>query len=401
MGFELLLAMSIAYYMTRNTVQDMAYAIRGEDPPSYRRERERWERRQAKRAEGDAPTKRLFANAWADACAAGDERRARMVERASERRRRKWADADADAAEVEAREINDRIDTHPEQVFQCGGCRQKITQSEVAGYALSGDPLCRTCRTSDAAHSSPDDTRRRCHTCRNLFAPADLVKASCETCPGDERHPVEACRGCVESTRRHQERADQAWDVGDKATPDPAAEPTSRHCPHCVAQVHYTDGFAEPFTVVHEPHCPRHPDRQRTPDAPAPASAVGDDDSKAPIAPVTDLAEWRSKGATPPITKEDIVSGETTNLAAALDYTQGMADQCSAGAASTETSIATLQNAKVSGPVLGHLATAQDLLTQAMAAFNAANSELKDDVVVKDAYQARQGAGDKEFATQE
>lgn len=359
----LIIAMWIAGRFTKNVYQDSVYKARGEDPPSFRREQERWEHRQAKRAAGDGPGRKMFGNAWADACAAADERRARISDKAAKRRQAKWAERDVDAAEVEAREINERVQAGTEPVFTCGGCQSRIPQSEVAGYALSGDALCRTCRTSRAASPDPDDTRQRCHGCGSLFDPTDLVKASCYTCPGDEGHPVDACHGCVEATRRQQERADQAWEADDEAPAHQTAQ--EEHRPHTVK---------DPLPVPE-------PDE--------------------PIAPVTDLAAWRAKGATPPITKEDIVSGETTNLSAALQYAQDMADQCGAGAASTETSIATMRNGGVTGTVLDHFTQAQEHLSLAMAAFNAGHSELQADIAVKDAYQARQGAGDKEFATLE
>ena len=54
--------------LTRNTVQDLAWKARGEDPPSYRREQERLARRSARRPITERREARNFwANAWHDA----------------------------------------------------------------------------------------------------------------------------------------------------------------------------------------------------------------------------------------------------------------------------------------------------------------------------------------------
>lgn len=365
----LIIAMWIAGRFTKNVAQDMAWKARGEDPPSFRREQER----RQKRAAGDGPGRKLIGNAWADACAAADDRRERLARRAAERRKTKWADADTDTAEAKAREINERLDKGaPETVHTCRGCQARIPQSEVAGYTLSGDPLCRSCRTSPAkpqqtpapVPSSGQDLPRRCHGCGRLTEAANLRLAACHSCPGDEGADVDACIGCVQATREH-------WDTVDREAED----------------VHIHD-----LRTTDEPPAPAGFGWQATNEF--------DWDAK-PGATVTDLTEWRSKGATPPITKEDLVSGETTNLSAALQYAQEMADQCGAGAASTETSIATMRSGGVTGAVLDHFTQAQEYLSLAMASFNAGHSELQEDVSVKDAYQARQGAGDKEFVTQD
>lgn len=380
----LVISLYIAGKFTSNVTQDVAYTIRGEEPPSFQRERRRWEHRRAK---GDGPARKLIANAWADACAAADERRARLAQRAADRRRAKWAQQDLDAAEEEARKINERVEQgETEQVFICGGCKTRIRQSDVAGYALSGDPLCRDCRTGT-------------NTAANKGVHDD----------SDTHRPSSAASE-------------------DRPAPEPPL------CPHCVAQKDYlADGVSlGTFAIVHEPHCPRHPDnlKPNTPDTPD----GGDDDEQSEdtakpesdtdtasaepsegttpeetaseegeegTATVTDINAWRAKGSTPPITREDLMSGEVTNLSAALTWTQSMADQSAGAFNSIETSLGTLQAAKVTGPVIGHLQRAMDLAAQLKAAFEAAHAELVADLAVKDAYQARQGAGDKQFVTQE
>lgn len=156
----------------------------------------------------------------------------------------------------------------------------------------------------------------------------------------------------------------------------------------------------QPTVPPATPH-PRSPDSPDTTEAPRPAPA-GD---PAP-AEVIDIATWRRPGAIPKPIKEDdmtttATSGETTNLAAALNYTTEMANQCAMGAASVETSIATLRAGGVTGPVLADLMAAQELLSQAMSKFTSANAHLTQQLVVKEAYQATPDAGEKQFVVQD
>lgn len=366
----LIIAMWIAGRFTKNVYQDSVYKVRGEDPPSFRREQER----RARRASGDGPGRRLLGNAWADACAAADERRARLAARATERRHAKWVDGDADAVEAEAREMNERVSAVPETVYVCGGCGTSLPLSDVAGYALSGDPLCRDCRTGQPAGSTPEPGPAPEPTRRNSRpAPYSvLVEGRCTindspvTCPD-----CGAATGLRFLARKDDQSATARCPRGHEWD-EPRATGTF------VADLYRTTQAA--------------PDDDTTP---VQTAADG------PGGTVTHLNQWRRKGTPPPITKEDLVSGETTNLSAALQYTQEMADQCGAGAASCETSIATLQNADVSGDVIAQLTQAQEALNQAMAAFSAAHADLTGQLSVKDAYMANQGAGDKQFVTQD
>lgn len=105
----LLFSLWIAGYFTRNVYEDAVFKARGEDPPSYRRQQQRWERQQQRRDRGPGPARKVFANVWADAWAQADERRSRRVEKAAQARRSKDAEKDMAAAEDEAYEVNDRL----------------------------------------------------------------------------------------------------------------------------------------------------------------------------------------------------------------------------------------------------------------------------------------------------
>lgn len=388
----LIIAMWIAGRLTKNVSQDLAWKARGEDPPSFRREMARWEAKQARAANrtSDGPGRRFWANAWADAVASADERRARVTEKAKERRRQKWTDADRDAAEAEARDINDRVPapTPEVQTWPCGGgCGRTLTHDDVAGYALTGDRLCRNCRTTPKNHATTtgDDAYWWCAGCGDLMGsggPDGYARGAthCRRCRPASAERVLQCAECGEDIRERDAtsiRVDGAL--------------LNVH-PHCRVKRADRSEFPE------APECPPNAYDQGTE---KPTSTIPEPAAEPRVRPVTDINEWRAKGSTPPITKEDIVSGETTNLSAALQYAQDMSTQCGAGAASTETSIATMRAGGVEGPVLGHFTQAQEFLTQAMAAFDAGHAELQADMAVKDAYQARSGAGDKQFVSQD
>lgn len=90
---------------------------------------------------------------------------------------------------------------------------------------------------------------------------------------------------------------------------------------------------------------------------------------------------------------------EITGLSAALAYTAAMANGAAAGAASVEMSLTGLRSGEVGGQTLTHLRQAQEALSQAEAAFQAANADLQTHLSVKDAYGATPDAGSKQFVT--
>jgi hypothetical protein len=161
----LILAMWIAGKLTKNVYQDSVFKARGEDPPSFRREQERWRARQARSAgrSGDTPGRQFWANAWADAVASADERRARAAEKAAERRRAKWTEADRAKAEDEAHAINQRLIDEPpakeapapapapappraprEWTVRCAGCDRDVRSADTRTVEV-GDIEVRLC----------------------------------------------------------------------------------------------------------------------------------------------------------------------------------------------------------------------------------------------------------------
>jgi hypothetical protein len=186
----LIIAMWIAGRLTKNVYQDSVFKARGEDPPSFRREQERWRAKQARAGtrSADTPARRFWANAWQDAVESADERRARAAEKARERRRAKWTDADRAKAEDDAHAINERLideppgheppgqeapkpdridDTPPaspdrgERMVQCADCGNDVRATDtswinVDGATLPVCPPCRLKRAEPAKQEFPD-----------------------------------------------------------------------------------------------------------------------------------------------------------------------------------------------------------------------------------------------------
>lgn len=173
--------------------------------------------------------------------------------------------------------------------------------------------------------------------------------------------------------------------------------------------------------VVHAP---------AVPDAPPPAAPAEPAPGTAPPAGAVDLDAISSNGHTPvgggaavagpesreptPATDPTItegsttamstsngaaVSGETISLPAAISYVEAMAERTREGVTSTEQSIGHLQAGKVEGQPLTDLSSAQEALSTAAAAFEAAASALREQLAVREAYEAAPHAGDKEFVT--
>ncbi|REF00339.1 hypothetical protein DFJ69_5871 [Thermomonospora umbrina] len=325
------MSLLIAYFLVRNTTQDLVFRATGKMPPSYRRSearRQAREERAARRREkGDGPLKRFFAGELEQAVAdAGEKReRARAKKRAARREAWELEDAEEAARRENRARPTPQVEPPPAPtgnssgddgvIIPCGDCGAGMDPADVAGYTPTADPLCRACRTRPTA-------------------------------PPPVPQPSPASR------------------------PAPSPDPQHAAAPNVPAPV------GDPDTTRPEP---------------------------APAAVVIDISKWRPRAAMPePIKEADVsVSGETPNLSAALAYTNTMASECMQGAASVETSIASLQAGGVSGPALSALAQAQEALTQAMTAFNAANAALTRHVSVSDAYAANHDAGDKQFVTQD
>lgn len=345
MGFELIFCLTVAYFLTRNTVQDLAWKARGEDPPSYRREQARWQARKERkdRQVGDSPTQQLFRNAWADAVAAADERRARTAEKAAAKRHAKWAEKDRDAAEDEARRLNDDIDP-PVEPKPCGDCKAPLTPDQVAGYTDAADPLCGQCRT-----------RERCHFCGKspeVLWPIGVNGRQVKACPSP----------CWENeANRH------------KRPPTPDEPPTD----------------AEPGT---------RPDSDRSPetaeDDPAP-----EEPDDAPSAEVIQFADWqRSDGAAANTTEETPMS-EVAGLRSAIAFAAGSAASARQAVTQTEAAVSALMSGGTSGPALSGLQQAMENLTTTASSFDVAAAELRNHLQVAEAYEANQGAGNREFVT--
>lgn len=151
----LLLAMWIAGYFTKNIYQDAVFRARGEDPPSFRREQARRERRAHRDgAVHDGPGRQFWRNAWGDAIALADERRARVASKAADKRRAKWAEQDLANAEDEAHKVNDRLNATdgpdiiepPAVTGQCHFCRREFPPEHLWPARDDDDATVASCR---------------------------------------------------------------------------------------------------------------------------------------------------------------------------------------------------------------------------------------------------------------
>ena len=352
----LLFSLWIAGYFTKNVYQDAVFRARGEDPPSFRREQARWERRQARAAQRgeDGPGRQFWRNVWADAIASADERRERTAAKAAKRRHAKWADKDIADAEDEAHKLNDDLDgpTHipdpTEPTHQCTWCGNTMADDEAREVVLHGLPMtvCLGCYEghhaaklrSRAPEVDSETPGGRCHFCGGEF-PAGTLWAD-----RDGALPVDACADCW--NRRHGDTGPETDDS--LSQPD---QPTS----------------ADP--------------------------AQGD-------AEIIQFADWQRPAASD-TEKEPDMSAEITGLRSAIAYAEGSATAAERAATQDEMAIAGLQAGGTTGAAITSLEASMEGHTQNAAHYRAAAAELIQQLQVAEAYEANQGAGTREFVTAE
>lgn len=342
----LLISFWIAAYLTRNTVQDVVYKRRGEDPPYLVRQRERAARREARGPVTErGAAGRFFAALWEDA----------------------WEDAHDKHSKARARK---RQEQEEQQAL-----RDKID-------ALM-DEAVEENRRRDAEKADRDAQRREAW---------QAIPDHCEACGknvGKDNLTIAATDG------------DLQWVCADCAKPE-AAEPTAPAQP-------------APETAPAAAPAPKTtPDPNRTSDAKTGEEdtssdttgpgAPGDPNPNDDGATVTQIDAWRPIGASDSTTTpEEIlsVSGETTNLSAALAYTSGMADSHDQAVTSNETSISTMTAGGVTGEPISLLTQAQELEGQLADIYRQANAALAQQLQVQEAYHANPDAGDREFVSQD
>lgn len=299
----LLLAMWIAGHFTKNVYQDAVFKARGEDPPSFRREQARRERRAQKdKTAKDGPGRQFWRNAWVDAVASAEDRRERVAAKAAEKRRAKWAEKDLADAEDEAHKVNDRLNANDRPA------------------AVVPDT------------TEPPVVTGQCHFCDKEFPPEHLWPAR------DDDATVASCRPC--------------WLKRNQAPQGQEPEPAS------------------PAPAVPEP---------------------GD-------AEIIQFADWQRPAASP-ATKEDPMSAEITGLRSAITYTSGGAAAATQAAGQDELAIAGLHAGGTTGAAIAHLTAAMEGHHLNVGHYNAARNDLTRQLVVTEAYESNQGAGTREFVT--
>ncbi|MFC7331498.1 hypothetical protein [Marinactinospora rubrisoli] len=92
---------------------------------------------------------------------------------------------------------------------------------------------------------------------------------------------------------------------------------------------------------------------------------------------------------------------ETTGLASAIAWANGMSSSLNSAVTSVEQSSAALTSGGVTGEALALCAQGQEALSQAAGVFDQLAAELTSHLQVREAYAANQGAGEKDFVTSE
>lgn len=381
----LIIAMWIAGRLTKNVYQDAVFKARGEDPPSFRREMARWEAKQARQARSagrsaDTPGRRFFANAWADAVASADERRARVTEKAKDRRRAKWADADAAAAEDEAYAINKRVADEPSDegmsvvvTRRCERCGKPTPPGDIRGrIPLRLEIVQRVCPDCSAAIDRDD------REFQNLDPDWGRIDDSEPTSPDHSERMVQ-CASCGGDVRP----VDTSWVNVDGAT--------LAMCPMC----RLTRAEQPEPELPEPPSCPPNAyDDGTQPPVPEPVPPAGED------AEVIQFADWQTKSSAGHETKESHMS-EITGLRSAIAFAEGSATSADQAITQTEMAIANLQAGGTSGAAITELQQAMENLRATAAQFRAAASTLSAHLGVTEQYEANQGAGSREFVTSE
>lgn len=100
MGFDILLCLAVAWYLTSNTTQDIIFKLTGQDPPSFRRQEARRQERAKERAarrerRTKSPTRKFLAHEWEEALNDARAHRDRRRTKKRQKRDEKWAAEDS------------------------------------------------------------------------------------------------------------------------------------------------------------------------------------------------------------------------------------------------------------------------------------------------------------------
>lgn len=402
----MLLAVWIAGYFTRNTVQDLAWKARGEDPPSVRREQARRERR-AERAADPGPGRRFWGNVWSDAVASAEERRERVAAKSAEKRRAKWAEDEAYAindrlapdvdpatnapAPVDPPGQDDRDDkdepveqsdpiVHDEVVWRCEECGTQMRNAGQDSYER-GTRLCRACQSPNP---SVDDVRR-CYFCNYPFATRELWPTRAE-----DGTTVGACPACWHDQQTHKSGTQDPAPADNDTSTD--TRTGARHCPNCGRGVGVDDTFItfDDGTTFHHPCVAVLADADPTVTDPAPHN--GD-------AEIIQFADWQRPAATG--SEENDMSAEITGLQSAIAFAEGSAASADQAAAQVEIAISSLEGGGTSGASIVALRNAMEAHQATATHYRSAAAELISHLQVTEAYVANQGAGSREFVKAE
>jgi hypothetical protein len=458
-----LIILFFAIKLVKNLCQDLVWLARGEDPPSFRREQERRRLRAARGpVAGRGEARQFWVNAWDDAWESANERRQRRLDkrvREGSDNTRRVGDAESPrprGAEPNVAPMDVADPLKPVTRSGEPGTSPPATSEPADGpaepvyrdvtdqvYRLRGSPLDRAeaverQRTWQIVKKHEAGYQRYAMRRRNggsvpsaaqlaedlgvsAAAAQDLHEEWADRYQREIPDNAEVLRGDAEDAnyRRIREKSLAEWREHialpeeekqrlrdevrarldgaplEDTDPDPARRFTSAFDAAVAAEEAGDTDRAQEHLVIAE-------------EAATELGITTEEEMEEVLAACGSSSTQARPATTPaPITASSIngtendmsASGETTGLQAALTYTQQMATSSGEGATSVETSLASLQAGEVGGAGLAHLAQAQELLTQAQAAFDAANAEFTNHMNVKEAYDANPDAGNKQFLT--
>lgn len=415
----------VAIHSVKNTAIDLAAVIRGQTPPSHQRQMARIAAGTARRAASPRGTMgSFFSNAYGDAWESANDWRERKAKIAARNRRAKWAEEDAEFAKRVPAPVDPTAPPKPTEVPKVEKVAPETTPAPK--QAESGEPA-KTGGDGTVAESVAPifgamaaDVAAKLESEKKLKAAQGNDQFDASEA-GYQRYAMRVRNGGkVQSPEQLQEefglsreRADElaaSWDRRYKNEIEHKATLKATYARECAeamklhdaghkdeAQVHIDRAAdaarrmgitseAELFALYQETQSAQQKEAQSQNTA-GPGSNPTVETQKE-VLPVT--ATTVQNGA---------ANAETIGLRAGLTFLNGMATQCTNGAANTEISATSLAAGEVGPGVTGPMAEGQELLNAAAAKFAEASKKLEESITVAEAYAANPDAGNKQFLT--
>lgn len=392
----LLLALAISFFV-KNVAQDAAFAVRGKDPPSARRQAARAQslgkmtgrnRSSRKPLTGRREGRRFFANAWHDAWETASERRSHVRARRAESRRAKWAAADEAQRGDGPSDWGRPAEADPPQTG--GGDNQPEQEAKPSG----SDDTDAAARADSRPWGQPrpdlvpDSARNPQPISEGGPAPGTPPDAPVEDASvlGLPMQPT--CSRCGQGVTRIQRLAS-----GEVLCPGCYAA-----LPRCVDCGQRTDSaYSRPldgtlcYACVSAWMGRRAAERDtRSGEEPPQTEGNGNENSDA-HAPVN--GKDHNTVSSP--------NSEVLGPQSAMQFSEDMADALEQNHTLTETAVSSLEAHDVSSQAVASFRDAMESLKVCVDKFREAAKDMEQQVQIQEQYQANPGAGDKEFMLSE